>query len=132
MSRIFVFGSNLAGIHGAGAALHAKRVYGAIQGVGEGPTGNAYAIPTKDSNLFTRSLQDIEESVNKFLAYSVAHIGQKEFVITQIGCGLAGYKAHQIAPMFNIPASARVNLLFDVAWSAWLTPGPTRFWDGSL
>lgn len=103
MSRIFVFGSNLAGRHGRGAALCARRDYGAIYGVGMGRTGEAYAIPTKDRNLRTLPLEDIKVHVDRFLDYARAH-PELRFNITRIGCGLAGYKDHQIAPLFvNAP-----------------------------
>jgi hypothetical protein len=103
MSRIFVFGSNLAGRHGRGAALCARNDYGAIYGVGMGRTGEAYAIPTKDRYLRTLPLEDIKVHVNRFLDYAREH-PELRFNITRIGCGLAGYKDHQIAPMFvNAP-----------------------------
>lgn len=59
---VFVFGSNLAGRHGKGAALEAAQHWGAQYGVGEGRTGNAYALPTKDANLRTLPLLEIEQS----------------------------------------------------------------------
>lgn len=96
---IFVFGSNLAGQHGAGAALVAARQWQAQRGVGEGRTGYAYAIPTKDSRMNVRSLEDIRRSVRRFRDYALAH-PDLQFYVTPIGCGLAGYKAEQIAPMF--------------------------------
>lgn len=100
MATIFVFGSNLAGRHGAGAALSAKNLWGAKVGVGEGPTGKSYAIPTKDANLQTRDLTSIEESVTRFIEYAVQHPHDK-FIVTRVGCGLAGYKDDQIAPFFR-------------------------------
>ena len=60
---IFVFGSNQAGRHGKGAALYARQNHGVVYGVGEGITGNSYAIPTKDYNLRTRPLDSIRQSV---------------------------------------------------------------------
>jgi len=100
MSDIFVFGSNLKGIHGAGSAKHAREVYEAEWGVGAGPTGRAYAIPTKDKNLRSLSLQEIEAHVHVFLFYAHRH-PKLRFNIVAIGCGLAGYKPNQIAPMFR-------------------------------
>ena len=97
---IFVFGSNLSGRHGKGAALHAREVYGAEYGVGRGRTGNAYAIPTKNEQLFTRSLGEIAEDVKSFLEYADEH-PELIFIITPIGCGLAGHSPKQIAPMFD-------------------------------
>jgi len=105
---VFVFGSNLAGRHGKGAALHARQHHGAVYGVGIGPTGNAYAIPTKDARLQTLPLSIIERHVKDFIAYAAAH-PNKRFQVTAIGCGLAGYKPAQIAPMF-INATANCEL----------------------
>ena len=126
--RIFVFGSNLQGIHGAGAALHAKNYYGAQQGVGAGLQGQSYAIPTKASPSKTLSLARIEMEVDSFLLFTMTN-PSFQFNVTQIGCGLAGYKPHEIAPFFNIPSGARQNLWFDKAWEEYLLPGPTNFWN---
>jgi hypothetical protein len=109
---IFVFGSNLAGRHGKGAALFARKNYGAKLGVGRGRTGNAYAIPTKDADLRPLALLQIEREVNDFLSYAIAHMDEK-FLVTKIGCGLAGYTNEQIAPFFH---DAPVNCLIDEEW----------------
>lgn len=92
---IFVFGSNLAGRHGKGAAYHAHKVYGAELGVGEGRTGNAYAIPTKDHRLRSRTWVEVTESIDRFLDHAWRH-DQVPFLLTPIGCGLAGFKAGQV------------------------------------
>lgn len=97
---IFVFGSNLAGRHGAGAALAARHEHGAVYGVGEGRTGNSYAIPTKDHNIRTRALPDIAASVQTFIDYAAAN-PELMFNVTRIGCGYAGYTDSDIAPMFK-------------------------------
>jgi len=97
---IFVFGSNLLGRHGRGAARTARHKYGAQAGVGEGRTGESYAIPTKDYYLRPRSLDEIRESVERFLDYARDN-PKLQFRVTRIGCGLAGYKPEQIAPMFS-------------------------------
>lgn len=68
--HIFVFGSNLAGRHGAGAALHARLHYGAEYGVGRGRTGRSYAIPTKDEHMRTRSLDRIKRDVEVFVQHA--------------------------------------------------------------
>lgn len=124
--RIFVFGSNMAGRHGKGAALHAYRVYGAKTGIGIGHIGNSYAIPTKDHHLRSLKLAEIEPFVKGFLAYAFEH-PELHFSVTKIGCGLAGYSDHEIAPMFNSPASTRANVWFDEGWREWLLPGKTNF-----
>jgi hypothetical protein len=111
-TMIFVFGSNLAGRHGKGAALDAKRLYGAKLGVGVGRTGNAYAIPTKDEKLRTLPLDVIEKHVSDFLVYAEAN-PTLHFKVTRVGCGLAGYTDDQIAPMF---ASATLNCILPDGW----------------
>ena len=99
-TQIFVFGSNLAGRHGKGAALHAKRYKGAIYGQGVGRQGESYAIPTKDRNLRPLALAAIEYEVRVFLEYAQEH-PDDVFEVTAIGCGLAGRTPKQIAPMFR-------------------------------
>ena len=92
---IFVFGSNLAGRHGAGAALYAARKYGAKYGVGVGRTGDAYALPTKDENLKTLPLSEIEHHIRDFIDHARKN-HDTLFQLTPIGCGLAGYKKSEI------------------------------------
>lgn len=102
---IFVFGSNLAGRHGKGAALTAKMDYDAEYGVGEGRTGNAYAIPTKDEKLKVLPISRIKGYVEKFIDYAYEH-PELEFQVTAIGCGQAGYRPEQIFPLFkNAPGN---------------------------
>lgn len=108
MADVFVFGSNLLGIHGAGAALHAKKYFGAIQGQGIGRQGNSYAIPTKKTPKESLHLNQIKEEVVKFLRYAKQHYWES-FHVTPIGCGLAGYTPKQIAPFFK-NAPENVNL----------------------
>lgn len=96
---IFVFGSNLAGRHGRGSAREALERWGAQYGIGEGRTGDAYAIPTKGRQLEILPLSSIALSVISFLEYAHAH-PELHFRIVAIGCGLAGYKPAQIAPLF--------------------------------
>jgi len=98
--EIFVFGSNLAGRHGAGAALHAKKRYGAIWGQGVGMQGNSYAIPTKDEKLRTLPLEEIQKHVENFKVFARCHL-ELRFNVTRVGCGLAGYTDDDIAPMFS-------------------------------
>lgn len=110
--HIFVFGSNLAGRHGAGSALHAAKNFGAQRGVGEGRTGDAYAIPTKDRNLRVLPLADIRKSVDAFIEYALDH-DMLQFDVVKIGCGLAGYREDEIAPMF---ALAPKNCVLPDGW----------------
>lgn len=102
MTKIFVFGSNLAGRHGKGAALHAKEFHGAVYGVGEGLTGNAYALPTKgaDRRLTIRPLSEIELSICRFLN-TAAELPHLTFHVTPIGTGLAGYSKDTIRDLFQ-------------------------------
>lgn len=103
---IFVFGSNIEGRHGKGAALEAARHYGAVRGEGEGHHGRSYAIPTRQTamgraqRLITLRLSDIEIHVRTFLDYAREH-PELGFYVTRIGCGLAGYTEDQIAPLFR-------------------------------
>lgn len=102
---IFVFGSNLAGRHGKGAALYARQHCGAIYGQGIGLQGNSYAIPTKDENIKTLPLSEIEKYVDQFNNFARDNKDMK-FKLTPIGCGLAGYTPSDIAPLFeNAPSN---------------------------
>lgn len=114
---VFVFGSNLAGRHGAGAAKVAHVNFGAEYCVGSGPTGRAYAIPTKGKRLEVLDLEQIREAVQHFLAHAQAH-PQTEFFVTRIGCGLAGYDDGQIAPLFR---DAPINCSLPEPWRRWMT-----------
>jgi hypothetical protein len=107
---IFVFGSNLAGRHGRGAAKDAL-VYGAKYGKGLGISGSTYAIPTKDANIQTLGLDAICYFVEEFLEH--ASTSPHSFYLTRIGCGLAGYKDSQIAPLFS---RAPLNVVIPIQW----------------
>lgn len=109
---VFVFGSNLAGRHGKGAAEYARNVFGARMGVGEGPTGSAYALPTKDERIKTRKLAEIAVSAARFIDYAKAH-PEIDFRMTPVGCGLAGYAHTHIAPLF---LDAPANVLMPPEW----------------
>lgn len=109
---VFVFGSNLAGRHGKGAALWARQHRGAVYGQGIGRQGNAYALPTKDDRLRVLPLDAIAEHVAVFLDYA-RQWPDVAFELTPIGCGLAGYLPEQIAPMFaDAPANVRLPEAF--------------------
>lgn len=95
----FVFGSNLAGRHGRGAAKEALMKYGATYGIGEGFAGMSYAIPTKDKEIRTLPLKQIEKYVERFIV--ITKTTNKFFYVTPIGTGLAGYKHSEIAPLFK-------------------------------
>lgn len=96
---VFVFGSNLAGRHGKGAALVARKKHGAIYGQGRGLQGNSYAIPTKDGALNPLPLVQIKRYVRDFLIFAYQH-PEMIFEISRVGCGLARFVPTQIAPLF--------------------------------
>ena len=98
--KIFVFGSNLAGRHGAGAAKFAYDNFGAVYGKGIGLHGNSYAIPTKDEFIISLPLDRIKVFVEDFKEFALTH-PELDFELTPIGCGLAGYKYSDIGPMFR-------------------------------
>ena len=94
-NEIFVFGSNLAGMHGGGAARIARLHFGAVMGKGVGLQGQSYAIPTMQGGVET-----IRPYVDRFIAYAKRH-PEKHFLVTPIGCGIAGFEAEDIAPLFE-------------------------------
>lgn len=110
-NEIFVFGSNLAGKHIGGAARQAFQNFGAEWGIGNGPTGRAYAIPT----MFHGRIDDIAPYIDEFIKYAKNHPEQK-FLVTKIGCGVAGFKPSDIAPLF-MPAAYLINVYL-----------PAEFW----
>ena len=94
-NEIFVFGSNLAGAHGGGAARLAYERFGAVLGQGVGLQGQSYAIPTMQGGVET-----IKPYVDEFITFSQSRPDLK-FYVTQIGCGIAGFKVAEIAPLFQ-------------------------------
>lgn len=110
--EIFVFGSNLAGVHGAGAALHAREHYGAVLGEGRGRHGQSYAIPTKDFKIKTLPIDSISGYVKEFIFYALRN-PEEAFYVTRVGCGLAGYTDEDIAPLFS---SAPTNCILPIGW----------------
>lgn len=99
MTNIFVFGSNMAGRHGRGAALYARKHCGAVYGQAYGLQGTSFAIPTKDAALRSLPLDAIRRWVDQFLDFA-AENAALTFEVTPIGCGLAGYTPEEVAPMF--------------------------------
>ena len=94
-NEVFVFGSNLEGIHGGGAALTAYKKFGAVWGQGTGLQGQSYAIPTMQGGVET-----IKPYVDEFIDFARKHPDLR-FLVTPIGCGIAGFKPSQIAPLFK-------------------------------
>jgi len=114
--NIFVFGSNLAGVHGAGAAKYAHKMHGAEMGVGEGLTGSSYAIPTKDERILTRSPAGVKDSIHTFCDFARRH-PEHNFTITPVGTGLAGFTTSFIWNCFksgDIPPNCYLT-------STWIT-----------
>lgn len=93
-NEIFVFGSNLAGAHGGGAARLAYQRFGAVWGQGVGLQGQSYAIPTMQGGVET-----IKPYVDEFYEFALQH-RQYKFLVTRIGCGIAGFTSEEIAPLF--------------------------------
>lgn len=92
--EVFVFGSNLAGMHGSGAAWVAYRQFGAVMGQGVGLQGQSYAIPTMQGGVET-----IKPYVDEFIAFAKQH-PELFYYVTRIGCGIAGFRDSEIAPLF--------------------------------
>lgn len=118
---VFVFGSNRAGIHGAGAALFARRHLGALRGVGEGPMPDernprCYALPTKDLIRKTLRPLPLDQIAAHVLTFRVFALSRPDltFYVTRVGCGLAGYTDVDIAPLFR---GAPVNCDLPEGWS---------------
>lgn len=112
--NIWVFASNLAGKHGKGSALEARKNHGAIYGQGEGLQGNSYGIPTKDRELQILPLDSIKVNIDRFIEFAKTH-NEMQFNVVKIGCGLAGYKEEQIAPLFR-KAIHEKNILLPEGW----------------
>ena len=93
-NEVFVFGSNLGGFHAGGAARVALDKFGAVWGQGVGLQGQSYAIPTMHGGVDV-----IKPYVDDFIAFAREHRDLK-FLVTPIGCGIAGFTIEQIAPLF--------------------------------
>ena len=121
MREIFTFGSNLSGIHGAGAARHAMLHHGATMFQGIGLQGNSYALPTKGVNISFMPLEDIGKHVNEFIRFAKSR-PDLTFRVTRVGCGLAGFKDEQIAPLFR-DALELSNVRLPQGWRHYITTG---------
>lgn len=116
---IFVFGSNLAGKHYGGAAKYAHEKFGAEMGIGEGLTGQSYALLTMDENFKSLPLGAVEAAIDGFKIFALAN-PDLDFYVTRVGCGIAGFKDEQIAPLF---AGSPSNCTFDPQWAGYGTWG---------
>lgn len=92
--EVFVFGSNIHGMHMGGAARVAIERFGAVWGVGEGLQGQSYALPTMEG------IESLEKAVARFVEFARQH-PELRFLVTAVGCGIAGYTAEQVAPFFK-------------------------------
>lgn len=92
--EVFVFGSNIQGMHMGGAARVAMERFGAVWGVGEGLQGQSYALPTMEG------IESLEKAVARFVEFARQH-PELRFLVTAVGCGIAGYTAEQVAPFFK-------------------------------
>ena len=93
-NEIFVFGSNLGGFHGGGAAALAYRSFGAVWGQGEGLQGQSYALPT-----MVQTVAEMQPYVDRFIACAQMH-PELKFYLTEVGCGIAGFTVNEVAPLF--------------------------------
>jgi hypothetical protein len=108
-NEIFVFGSNLSGMHGGGAALLAHRKFGAIWGQGVGLQGQSYGIPTMQGGVET-----IRPYVDEFIEFAKQH-PELIFLVTRIGCGIAGFTNEEISPLFE-KAHYVENIVLPEGW----------------
>ena len=108
--EIFVFGSNLAGMHGGGAARLAYQRFGAVWGQGVGLQGQSYAIPTMQGGVET-----IQPYVDEFIEFAKQH-PQLKFLVTEIGCGIAGFSPSEIAPLFEQAGEVKNIYLSERFW----------------
>jgi O-acetyl-ADP-ribose deacetylase (regulator of RNase III) len=93
-NEIFVFGSNIQGMHGGGAAWYAHKNFGAEWGIGEGLTGRTYALPTMEGTA------SMKKAIAHFIDCAKQH-PELTFLVTAVGCGIAGYTPKEVAPMFR-------------------------------
>lgn len=108
--EIFVFGSNLQGRHGAGAAAIAEKKFGAISGQGVGLQGQSYGIPTMHGGI-----EEIKPYVDEFIEF-VKQNPNLKFLVTRIGCGIAGFTEEEMAPLFAEAANVENIYLPDTFW----------------
>ena len=118
-NEIFVFGSNLAGAHGGGAARLAYRKFGAVWGEGVGLHGRTYAIPTMQGGV-----QTIKPYVDEFIRFAKEH-PSLTFLVTRIGCGIAGFQDRDIAPLFKAAINVD-NIILPKGFVDYIVPNETE------
>lgn len=107
--EIFVFGSNKQGMHGGGAAWMAHKKFGAEWGVGEGLTGRTYALPTMEGAA------SMKKAMEQFTDCARRH-PELTFLVTAVGCGIAGYTPREVAPLFRAAAGLENVYLPEMFW----------------
>ena len=118
-NEIFVFGSNLAGAHGGGAARLAYRKFGAVWGEGVGLHGRTYAIPTMQGGV-----QTIKPYVDEFIRFA-KESPRLIFLVTRIGCGIAGFQDRDIAPLFKAAINVD-NIILPKGFVDYIVPNETE------
>jgi hypothetical protein len=114
-NEIFVFGSNLQGFHGGGAAATAYQKFGAVWGQGVGLQGRSYAIPTMQGGVET-----VKPYVDEFLTFARVH-PELKFLVTEIGCGIAGFTPREIAPLFRAAIDEDIeNIYLPESFYKWI------------
>ena len=116
--EIFVFGSNLAGKHDGGAARIAQEKFSALSGVGEGRTGQAYAFPTLSQNGAKVTKEELKESINKLIKYANGE-PNRMFLVTKVGCGIAGFKEEEMRGLFRERKDMPANIVLPEGWAHW-------------
>lgn len=119
---IFCFGSNQLGRHGKGSALFAKMYHGAVQGIGEGLQGNSYALPTKIEPYILMTLEQVRDSVNRFIEFANSR-SDLTFQVVKVGCNHAGFIEDEIIPLFK---DAPSNCLLPGMWLKKSNPDMVR------
>lgn len=114
---IFVFGSNELGVHKRGSALEALEHYGAVLGVGWGLRENSFAFPTKESPWKSLPIKRIKQYAEDFKLLARSVNKNNTFIVTRVGCGLAGYTDEDIAPLFK---DSPTNCWFHYEWEKYL------------
>lgn len=116
VNMCFVFGSNEGGHHGAGAARYARQHKGATWGLGWGPSGDSFALPTMDWRIQKLPVEVIKHYIDRFIVFARFNPAIL-FQVTAVGCGLGGQRHDVIAPLFRF---APQNCLFDELWAEYL------------
>jgi hypothetical protein len=112
-SQFIVVGTNLAGHHGAGAAFQALKDFGLKEGIAEGICGKTYAFPTLEREMTQRGHKALERSRDRFFSTARA-LPEKEFLMTAVGTGIAGYSVEEMKSLFENPPA---NVVLPMEWS---------------